>query len=379
MSAAKEQGITEVEDSDDFDDEDAFVDAIDSDEEVLAAIAVKKKQGKIREDAQNFKPIEDLSDDFRMPDAHKDGGFPMNDPAVLAKFRNAFKDVLKQIGRSIFSGKFNLGSVSFPIKCMSDKSILYLIATMGIHAPIYMTRAALETDPVERMKYVLIESLSFVYPCHVFDKPLNPILGETLQAGLEDGSSIFLEQICHHPPISYVLTEGPDQLYRWSGYSSFSSRVHMNSVDLDVVGGKTITFKDGGRITYTPHQDKFLNSLWGTLIHLVTGHCTFEDKQNGVTAEYTIGGAKGHGKDYFVGEIKKDGKVVSKLFGTYMGYIEFDGVRYFDIRRADSFKVVDKELDECLSSDWRKRTDSMSLREGDVEQAQVNKDAQENL
>ena len=199
------------------------------------------------------RPFEDIHDDFRMPDAHKDGGFPFNDPEVVGKYRGAFKDIVKQIGKSIFSGKFNLGSVSFPIKCMSDKSILYLIATMGIHAPIYMNRAAMETDPVERMKYVLIESLSFVHPCHVFDKPLNPILGETLQAGLEDGTRVFLEQICHHPPISFVLTEGPDQLYRWSGYSSFSSRVHMNSVSLDVVGGKIITFKDGGRITYTPH------------------------------------------------------------------------------------------------------------------------------
>jgi hypothetical protein len=107
---------------------------------------------------------------------------------VIGKYRGAFKDVVGQIGRSVFSGKFNLGSVSFPIRCMSDKSILYLIGTMGIHAPIYMTKAALEKDPVERMKYVLIESLSFVYPCHVFDKPLNPILGETLQASLEDNT-----------------------------------------------------------------------------------------------------------------------------------------------------------------------------------------------
>jgi len=63
---------------------------------------------------------------------------------------------------------------------MSDKSILYLIATMMMHAPIFMSRAALEEDPIERMKFVVTASLSFVYPCHVFDKPLNPILGETL-------------------------------------------------------------------------------------------------------------------------------------------------------------------------------------------------------
>ena len=66
-----------------------------------------------------YRPVTDLRDDFRHPDAHKDGGFPLNDAAVIANYRNAFKDIVKQLGRTIFSGKFNIGSVSFPISCMS--------------------------------------------------------------------------------------------------------------------------------------------------------------------------------------------------------------------------------------------------------------------
>ena len=279
---------------------------------------------------QSWEPLHSIKDDFRHPDAHKDGGFPLNDAAVIGKYRNAFKDIVKQLGRSIFSGKFNIGSVSFPISCMSHQSILYLIATMSIHSPIYMTRAALATDPIERMKMVLVTSISFLQPCHVFDKPLNPILGETLQARLGDGTHVFLEQVCHHPPISYICQEGPNGLYRWSGYSSFTTRVHMNSIDLDVKGGKTIIFSDGGVIKYTPHQDKFYNSLWGTLVHCLCGTSEFEDAKNGITAEYTIGTKKG--RDYISGWIKKNGQKVSELHGTYMGYIEFDKVRYWDIR-----------------------------------------------
>ena len=310
-----------------------------------------------------------------MPDAHKDGGFPLDDPAVLGKYRGALKDVVKQIGRSVFSGKFNLGSVSFPIHCMSDKSILYLIATMGIHAPIFLTRAALEKDPVERMKYVLMTSLTFLHPCHTYEKPLNPILGETLEGSYDDNSHIYMEQICHHPPISYMYHEGPDNLWNLSGYSSFTTRLHMNSLDLDVNGGKVLRFKDGGRITYSPHQDKFHNVVWGTVIHCLTGKCDFTDEQNGVTATYTIGGAKGYGRDYFAGEIKKDGKTVSKMFGTYMGYLEFDGQRYWDIRDCQSFRVIDDDIEKVLDSDWRKRTDSIQLRLGDNEKAQECKDA----
>ena len=84
-----------------------------------------------------------MHDDYRDPDAHKDGGFPLNDAAVIGRYRAAMKDIVKQLGRSIFSGKFNLGSVSFPISCMQHKSILYAIATGGIHSPIYLTKAAL--------------------------------------------------------------------------------------------------------------------------------------------------------------------------------------------------------------------------------------------
>jgi len=141
---------------------------------------------------KNFKGSE-LTDDYRVPSAAKEGGFPLDDAEVLAKYRQAFKDVVKQIGRTVFSGKFNLGSVSFPIKCMSHQSILYLIATMGIHSPIYMNAAAAATDPVERMKFVMTTSLSFVQPCHIFDKPLNPILGETYQGRYPDGSKVFME------------------------------------------------------------------------------------------------------------------------------------------------------------------------------------------
>lgn len=322
---------------------------------------------------ENWKPISDLNDDFRHPDAHKDGGFPLNDAAVIGKYRSAFKDIVKQLGKTIFSGKFNIGSVSFPISCMSHQSILYLIATMSIHSPIYMTRAALQRDPIERMRMVMLTSLSFLQPCHIFDKPLNPILGETMQARLVDGSQVCLEQIMHHPPTSFIYQEGPDKLYRWSGYTQFNTRVHMNSIDVDVTGGKTIVFKDGAVIKYTPHQDKLHNTLFGTLVHCLSGTSEFSDTQNGIEAQYTIGIRKG--RDYVSGWIKKDGVKVSELTGTYMGWIAFDGKRYWDIRQMNNFGLIEPPKDKVLFSDWRNRTDTCALLDGDVVYAQTCKDA----
>lgn len=82
----------------------------------------------------------------------------------------------------------------------------------------------------------------------------------------------------------------------------------MNSVDLDVTGGKIIVFKNGAKIKYNGPNDNFQNSLWGTLIHNLTGKCVFTDEENGIEAEYTFGSAgRRYAKDYFTGEIKKDG------------------------------------------------------------------------
>jgi hypothetical protein len=44
---------------------------------------------------------------------------------------------------------------------------------------MYMNYAASIVDPIERFKLVMVNSISYFYGAKVFEKPLNPILGET--------------------------------------------------------------------------------------------------------------------------------------------------------------------------------------------------------
>ena len=118
------------------------------------------------------------------------------------------------------------------------------------------------------MKYIVTSSISYCYSAHTFEKPLNPILGETYQARMEDGTEVYMEQVCHHPPISYLMLEGPRGLYRYSSYSSFSPKAHLNSIDLCVKGHKEVVFQDGSKVTFNPPPDSFKNTLWGgALVH----------------------------------------------------------------------------------------------------------------
>eukprot|EP00356_Strombidium_inclinatum_P002296 CAMPEP_0170480892 /NCGR_PEP_ID=MMETSP0208-20121228/1550_1 /TAXON_ID=197538 /ORGANISM="Strombidium inclinatum, Strain S3" /LENGTH=119 /DNA_ID=CAMNT_0010753507 /DNA_START=1849 /DNA_END=2208 /DNA_ORIENTATION=- len=115
----------------------------------------------------------------------------------------------------------------------------------------YLNAAALTKDPIERMKLVMVASVCFMYCNHSWGKPLNPILGETYQAFAEDGTIVSVEQISHHPPVSYLLMEGPNNLYRFSGYSDFAIKAWINSITLDVGGVKKVAFPDGTEIEFT--------------------------------------------------------------------------------------------------------------------------------
>lgn len=85
-------------------------------------------------------------------------------------------------GKKILSGSFNLTKISFPIKCMAPVTMIEMIPTMQSTCSIYLNHAALSKDPLERFKFVMVASIAFFYYEKIWDKPLNPILGETYEA-----------------------------------------------------------------------------------------------------------------------------------------------------------------------------------------------------
>jgi hypothetical protein len=83
-----------------------------------------------------------------------------------------------------------------------------------------------------------------------------------------------------------------------------------------------------------------------------------------------MGNVKHASKDYMSGHIERNGQVVvEKVFGNYMGYLDFDNKRYFDARELEKTEVIDLPLSNpyCLSSDSRNRPDIVSLNEEDSE------------
>ena len=103
----------------------------------------------------------------------------------------------------------------------------------------------------------------------------------------------------------------------------------------------------------------------------------YHDEQNQLYGCYNFHKG-GKTQDYFTGEIKKAGEVVCQIKGNYMGYFEFDGVRYWDRRDKDTHFhfPTDTEQDK-LPSDSTNREDSVALTMRTVAEAQEEKEAME--
>ena len=172
-----------------------------------------------------------LKDEFRPENANKStGGIDYKNKEMISMMRSTGYDILKQIGKKIITGDFNLTTISFPIKVMLPFTILQGIARSVIQFPIYLNMAANHIDPLERLKFVIVATVSgFHLSSHVL-KPLNPILGETFEMFYEDGSKIYLDQTSHHPPVSHYIMFGPNKSYKMYGYSNFTSSAGMNSL-----------------------------------------------------------------------------------------------------------------------------------------------------
>jgi hypothetical protein len=85
--------------------------------------------------------------------------------------------MIKQIGRKILSGSFNLTKISFPIRACYPKTALYNSISCLTIFPYFMSAAAIEKNPLERFKITLACFMGCPYYLNMFLKPLNPILG----------------------------------------------------------------------------------------------------------------------------------------------------------------------------------------------------------
>ena len=138
------------------------------------------------------------------------------------------------------------------------------------------------------------------------------------------------------------------------------------------LGDKKVVFKDGGSIKFSNNNDQYSGVIAGTIGHQLVGKIVFYDRENELFAEITYGAYYFSKQHYFHGYITKNGAKLSEIKGTYAGYCDFDGVRYWDYREKNRVcYYVDYEVpaDQSLPSQSSKRTDGLFKKEKTIEEA----------
>lgn len=129
------------------------------------------------------------------------GGLKCTDEEAMERQKGVLKDVVKEFAKNFIKG-LGISHMSLPVRMFEPRSTIQRVADYFCFAPIFLKKAAKSTDHLERFKYVIAYFIAGMQVCTSQLKPFNPILGETLQATMPDGSKVYCEHISHHPPIT---------------------------------------------------------------------------------------------------------------------------------------------------------------------------------
>jgi hypothetical protein len=199
----------------------------------------------------------------------------------MERQKGVLKDVVKEFAKNFLKG-LGISHMSLPVRMFEPRSTIQRVADYFCFAPTFLKQAAHQTDKIERFKYLAAYMIAGMHVCTGQLKPFNPILGETLQSTMSDGSKVYCEHISHHPPITAFLLEDVEKEYTFNGAIEFTANLGTNSMRAGQEGNNYIRFKDGQVIkTQAPHY-LLGGTVMGDRTINVDGHFIFEDEENDI-------------------------------------------------------------------------------------------------
>ena len=229
-----------------------------------------------------------------------------------------------------------------------------------------------------------------------FDKPFNPVIGETFQAEIA-GGSFSAEQTSHHPPQSSFYFKG-------NGYSIYATIELVASIGVNTAVGRfegdlNIEFDDGGKIFGLLPKGEMSGFLLGQNLFGPKCHTYVYDAGNGISAMYrnkekdifkgSIGRLKEKYQKKFLSQLQSNERfkhfegykdkdfedVYSKIRAEWSKDVRFDDEIYFNFHDKTNLPYLPTKVEKnLLPSDSRFRTDIQFREQGLIEEAQAEKE-----
>ncbi|KAJ6229199.1 oxysterol-binding protein [Anaeramoeba flamelloides] len=315
---------------------------------------------------------------------YKSGGVQLLNSEEAKNQRVYCWELVKSIGKEILDGK-ELTRISMPIGLFEPRSFLERLADSFAYAPVYLERAYGSINPIERLKNVIVFALAGLHLSLTNSKPFNPVLGETYQSSFSNGTKIFCEQTAHHPPSSNFELIGPKDKYHFFGNGIWSASFRGNKINCSQEGKCQLNFKDGTIISWNNPLVHISGVLWGDRVTNFTGKMLFKDQTNDLEAQIIFDPASlGFVKSIFFSQKlpthsisgtiyksspkkKKNRKIFSKIEGSWIESISFDGDPYWDIDENLPERPIPEK--NPLPSDSTLRKDRNALLKNDLQSA----------
>jgi hypothetical protein len=106
------------------------------------------------------------------------GGLIYTDEEQLEKQKGILSHVIKQLAVNMLKG-LSMSHTSLPIRIFEPRSTIQRICDLFTFSSKYLKDAAMNKDPLERLKLTITFMISSIYMCCDQKKPFNPLLGET--------------------------------------------------------------------------------------------------------------------------------------------------------------------------------------------------------
>ncbi len=333
-----------------------------------------------------------------------DGSLKFTDEEVIKKQKGVLLKIFAQAIKSLMFS--NLVGLSLPARIFDSITMLEYFAYGTRYAPHYISKAAAINDPLERLKLFVAGTVASLHCCLKSGVPLNPRLGETLQAGLEDGTQIFMEQTSHHPPITHVLYIGPNGSYVMYGKLKLEGKLSINSMSFFSESKLKVRFQDGQTLESTGFPTLHVSGL-GLGSRTLTFEDSFQcaDRARGLRAVVFFNYGESTGvfssaktvpkhciegliytpnnsefniyekeKAHSVAELKNDVKTEhGRIKGSWLRSVSIDDAMYWDMEKVKPTRFL--YANNPIPSDSRFREDLIWLRRGNVEYASAWKSA----
>lgn len=310
------------------------------------------------------------------------GVLKLTDKEVARKQSGVLKEVIKSAGAKILEGKSTV-SLSLPVRIFETRTNLERIVDLFLYAPTFLNAAAEQQNPVERLKFVIAFAVAGIHHGIGQLKPFNPILGETYQAQLNDGTEVACEHTSHHPPISNYQLVGKN--YTITGHVLWGASFSMKSNALiqTTKGPVRITFADGTIITFILPQIHCGGFLWGERTIELAGSMIFDDPKHHLSCDLRFNPDKKEGMSgiFLTSKTPADsirGHIINtettqQLFqvsGSWLDELVIEDKLYWKMNEHASGHIVRIPENKLLPSDSRFREDLRFLAKNDLQLAQ---------